>query len=363
MLPQSKSFRVGIGIALILLIIYLASLVSFIFEPISILVQTLFAPIAIAGVFYYLLRPFVNLLSKKIPRALSILITFLALIGLVTGGVLMVGPEIQKQTSSFIDEVPTYIDQGQEMILQLQENEYVQQFQESGENSFQDIVNEVTGNLQNYLTSIGSNLFKVLGAVASVVIVLVIFPFVLFYLLKEGDKAPAFLLKFVPAKQQQEGRRILSDMDTALSSYLQGQILVSLCVGILCLIFYFSIGLEYALVLAIVAMLTNVIPFIGPWIGTFPAVVVALFQSPILALVVIIGVLVIQQIESNLISPQIMGRQLNIHPVTIIFILLVASRFAGLVGLLLAVPSYAVGKVIVSHTYRLIKLKMAKPVD
>ncbi|WP_307728692.1 AI-2E family transporter [Alkalicoccobacillus plakortidis] len=194
-MPQSKSFRVGVGIALILLIIYLASLVSFIFQPIAILVQTLFAPIAIAGVFYYLLRPLVNLLSKKIPRGLSILIVFLALIGLGTGSVLLIGPEIQSQTSSFVDNVPTYIEQGQDMILNLQENEYVQRFQESGQNSFNDIVEKITGNLEGYVTSLGSNIAKVIGAVASVVIVLVIFPFVLFYLLKEGDKAPSFPIK------------------------------------------------------------------------------------------------------------------------------------------------------------------------
>lgn len=87
---QSKFFRVGLGTALVLIIIYLASLVDFIFQPISLLVRTLFAPIAIAGVFYYLMRPLVNLLSKKVPRGLSILIVFLALIGLGTGSVLLV---------------------------------------------------------------------------------------------------------------------------------------------------------------------------------------------------------------------------------------------------------------------------------
>ncbi|MBM0067281.1 AI-2E family transporter [Alkalicoccobacillus gibsonii] len=360
---QSKFFRVGLGIALVLIIIYLASLVDFIFQPISLLIRTLFAPIAIAGVFYYLMRPLVNLLSKKVPRGLSILIVFLALIGLGTGSVLLVGPEIQKQTQSFIDNVPSYINQGQDMLLQLQENEYVQRFQESNENSFNDLVEQFTGNLEGYVSAIGSNIAKIVGAIANVVIVLVIVPFVLFYLLKEGDKAPAFLLKFIPSKQREEARRILSDMDNALSSYLQGQILVSVCVGVLCLILYLSIGIEYALVLAIVAMLTNVIPFIGPWIGTAPAVIVAIFDSPFMVVAVIVGVLIIQQIESNLISPQIMGRQLNIHPVTIIFLLLAASRFAGLLGLLLAVPTYAVGKVVVSHTYRLIKLNRRKPVD
>ncbi|TSB46162.1 AI-2E family transporter [Alkalicoccobacillus porphyridii] len=361
-MPQSKYFKIGLGIALFLLIVYLASLVSFIFQPIAVLFQTLFAPIVIAGVFYYLLRPFVNLLSKKIPRGLSILLVFLLLIGLITTSVLLIGPEIQKQTRSLIDNVPSFVEQGEEMLLTLQENEYVQSFQQSGQHSLDDMIENFSSNIEGYVASIGSNLVKVIGAVASFVIVLVIFPFVLFYLLKEGDKAPAFMLKFLPEKQQHEGRRILGDMDKALSSYLQGQILVSICVGILCLILYLSIGLEYALVLAIIAMLTNVIPFIGPWIGTAPAVIVALFDSPFMVLAVIIGVLVIQQIESNLISPQIMGRQLNVHPVTIIFLLLFASQFAGLVGLLLAVPSYAVGKVIVSHTYRLIKLRRGKPV-
>jgi predicted PurR-regulated permease PerM len=142
-------------------------------------------------------------------------------------------------------------------------------------------------------------------------------------------------------------------MDFALSSYIQGQIIVSICVGILAYIAFLIIGLDYPLVLALVAMFTNVIPFIGPWIGTIPAVIVGLLNSPFMALLVVLAVVVVQQIESNLISPQVMGRKLSIHPLTIIFLLLVAGRFAGLLGLILAVPTYAVGKVLVLHIYRL----------
>lgn len=76
-----------------------------------------------------------------------------------------------------------------------------------------------------------------------------------------------------------------------------------------------------------------------------------------MALLVIIVIVIVQQIESNIISPQVMGKKLSIHPLTIIFLILVAGRFAGLLGLILAVPTYAVGKVIVSHTYRLWKLR------
>lgn len=197
-----------------------------------------------------------------------------------------------------------------------------------------------------------SNITNFIGFVANVVIVLVIIPFVLFYMLKEGEKAPNQALRLLPEKQRKEGQRILKDMDTALSSYIQGQIMVSICVGVLIYIGYLIIGIEYSLVLGLIAMFTNVIPFLGPWIGTAPAVVVALFHSPLMALLVIIVVLVVQQFESSFISPQIMGRKLSIHPLTIVLLLLVASKFAGFLGLLLAVPTYAVGKVIVSHTYR-----------
>ncbi|MED4580769.1 AI-2E family transporter, partial [Bacillus atrophaeus] len=134
-------------------------------------------------------------------------------------------------------------------------------------------------------------------------------------------------------------------------------IIVSCCVGVLVTIGYFIIGLDYPLMLGVVAMVTNVIPFIGPWIGTFPGVVVGLFDSPTTAILVIVVVVIAQQIESQIISPQVMGRKLSIHPLTIIFLLLAVGNFAGIVGMLLAIPGYAVAKVIVSHIWRLVLLR------
>jgi predicted PurR-regulated permease PerM len=164
-------------------------------------------------------------------------------------------------------------------------------------------------------------------------------------------------LRLLPKKQRIEGRKILSDMDSKLSSYIQGQILVSLCVGVLMFAGFLIIGIDYALILALVAMFTNVIPFVGPWIGTVPALIVALIDSPVMVGKVLIVIIVVQQFESNFISPQIMGKKMAIHPLTIILLLIVAGRFAGIIGMLLAVPTYAVCKVVVSHTYRLFKLR------
>ncbi|GAF12985.1 membrane protein YrrI [Bacillus sp. JCM 19045] len=355
---DNKAFRFASWIIVILLIIYLGSLVNFIFRPIAVLFQTLFAPIVIALIIYYLLRPFVNILSKKLHRGLSILIVFLVLIGIATGALLYVGPILQNQIMSFFDNVPRYANTVQSFVEDLQEQPAFQNIVEQMDFSFENISNTITENLEGYLQSAVDSIGSFISAIANFVIVAVIIPFVLFYMLKDGKKAPMMVINQFPAREQEEGNRVLSDLDSALSGYIQGQILVSACVGVLCLIWYLIIGLDYALILALVALFTNVIPFIGPWIGTAPAVVVALFHSPFTALLVIGGVVVIQQIESNVFSPQIMGRQLSVHPLTIIFVLLVASQLAGFVGILLAVPTYAVGKVIVQHTYRLIRIRM-----
>jgi predicted PurR-regulated permease PerM len=352
-MPQTKMFRFGYGIVLLFIIIYLGSLIDWVFTPLVILIQTLFAPIILAGVLFYLFRPFVNMLSMKLPRAIAILILYFGVIGLVTALIILIGPELQKQFFSFTRNMPIFINEIRDMFMSLQENEYISRFQEGENFSLEEITMEFANYLNNFVSRIGHNIANFIGVIANTIIIIIIIPFVLFYMLKEGEKAPNQFLKLLPEKRQNEGREILRAMDFALSSYIQGQIIVSICVGILAYIAFLIIGLDYPLVLALVAMFTNVIPFIGPWIGTIPAVIVGLLNSPFMALLVVLAVVVVQQIESNLISPQVMGRKLSIHPLTIIFLLLVAGRFAGLLGLLLAVPTYAVGKVLVLHIYRL----------
>ncbi|WP_100399689.1 AI-2E family transporter [Bacillus sp. FJAT-44742] len=357
-MPKGKFFTIGYGIIVVFIIIYLGTLIDFIFTPIVVLIQTLFAPIILAGVLYYLGRPVVKVLSRRMPRVAAILLLYLGGAGLISFLIYLIGPELQRQFYSFVNNVPFFINEIRYMIIELQNNEWINNFIEQNEElSIEELTRQAAEYLNDFAGQLGSNLASLFGAIANFLIIIVIIPFILFYMLKEGEKAPNMVLKLLPLKHQQEGRKVLSDMDNALSSYIQGQIIVSFCVGVLVYIGYLIIGLDYSLVLALVAMFTNVIPFIGPWIGTFPGVIVGLLHSPLMALLVIIIVVVVQQIESNVIAPQVMGRKLSIHPLTIILLLLVAGRFAGLIGLLLAVPTYAVGKVIVSHTYRLLKLR------
>ncbi|MBU9711464.1 AI-2E family transporter [Evansella tamaricis] len=355
---NSRFFRFLMGTLLILLIIYLSTKVTFIFRPLVVFFQTLFIPFLIAGVLFYLLRPIVMLLhTKKVPKGISILLIYLGLIGVVTGIILLIGPTLQLQFTNLMDNMPGLMRELQTVLIQFQDNEWVSRFQETENFSIESVIENVTGYLMTTVDFLSSNIARLIGSLINFMLVFIIVPFMLFYLLKDGEKAPNQVLRFFPEKQQVEGRRILKDMDEALGSYIQGQIIVSICVGILMYIAFLIIGIEYSLILALVAMFTNVIPFVGPWIGTIPAVIVALIHSPIMVLWVLIAIVVVQQIESNLIAPQVMGKKLSIHPLTIIILILVGGRFAGFFGLLLAVPFYAVSKVIVSHTYRLLKLR------
>jgi len=132
-------------------------------------------------------------------------------------------------------------------------------------------------------------------------------------------------------------------------------------VGILAYIGFLIIGLEYALILSIFIMITNVVPFLGPFIGSIPAVIIGLLDSPLTMLIVIILIIIVQQIESMLISPQIMGRKLSLSPLAIIVIVLVSGRLGGLLGIILAIPTFTVLKIIVNHIYEYYQLSITDP--
>lgn len=363
-MPQSKAFRFGYAILLIFLIIWAGTKIDFVFRPLVVLVQTLFFPFLLAGVLYYLCRPIVNFLhEKKVPRTLSILLIYLVAVGLFILLFYSVGPVLQRQINSLIQNTPFLIDTIRTKVVELQNNEWMNRFLQNSQFSLNDISDKITKYLSKSVATIGTSVTNFISVITNILMVFVTVPFILYYMLKEGEKAPRMVLRLLQPRQRNNGIKILADMDMALSSYIQGQILVSVCVGILLYIGYLIIGIDYSLLLTVIAMFTNVIPFLGPIIGVIPAIIVAIIDSPFMVVKVLIVMVIAQQIEGNIISPQVMGKKLDIHPLTIISILLVAGSLGGLLGLILAVPVYAVLKVIVLHTYSLIKLRKDQTIE
>jgi predicted PurR-regulated permease PerM len=140
-------------------------------------------------------------------------------------------------------------------------------------------------------------------------------------------------------------------MNKTIQTYISGQLIEVLFVFVMMFIGYLVLGIRYAFLFAIIAGLCNLIPYIGPYLGLAPSFLVTVFTNPVRGLLIILLVLIVQQLDSNLIYPNVIGKSLDIHPLTIIFIIIVGGNLAGLLGIFLGVPFYAIVKNIIIFFY------------
>ncbi len=356
---DSKLFRTGTGILLLFLIIYVGSLISFIFQPLIIAFEALFFSFLISGILFYISFPFVDWLhDRKIPRSASIGIIYLVFIGLLVLLVLSIGPILQHEFARLAENIPEKVAEARELLVMLEELPILEQLIDPEALDFDNLIDRATATVSGAISRIATSVAMILDFTANIFTTIVIVPFLLYYMLKEKNRGliESVVSRFVPQSYAGNINSALGEMNRLLSSYVQGLIIVCVCVGILAYIGFLIIGLEYALILAIFIMITNVVPFLGPFIGAIPAVIVGLLQSPLMMLLVIAIIVVVQQMESLLISPQVMGRKLALSPLAIILVVLVAGRLGGLLGIILAIPIFTVLKIIAAHIYEYFKL-------
>lgn len=345
-------------LALIGLNILIFDKVSFVFKPITVLLKTVLFPILLTGAIYYLLNPLVDWLERKgIPRVYTIVALYLLIVGIITIVIISVVPIVQRQITELIDNFPKYSYEVQLQFESVIGSNFFHQVQEStGFNPTklgETISEQATTILDNAWSGIGG----FLGALKDIILAVVTVPFILFYLLKDGKKLPGFILRYVPVRFRSQTNRVMSEMNGQISSYIRGQIIVSFCIGILLYIGFLIIGMDYSLVLAIIASFTSIVPYLGPAIAITPALIIAIVTSPFMLLKLIIVWTVVQLIEGKFISPQIMGKTLRIHPITIIFVILTAGNLFGVLGIILAVPGYAVLKVVITHLFKWFEMR------
>ncbi|MFC4652528.1 AI-2E family transporter [Lactococcus nasutitermitis] len=340
-------------ILLFLLNVMLLDKVGFLFQPIADFITIVSLPLVLAAVFYYLLNPIVNFLeTKKIPRIVTIIILFLIIAALIVWGLVVAIPNIANGLEKFAASVPHYVDLAQKQINSLLQNPRFAQFRPQLDNVSDSIAKQLIEWSKNFSTSAVNSITDIIGKTTSVLISLVIFPFVLFYLLRDGNRLNGYVSHLLPINWRADVSKMLHEINSQLSNYVRGQVLVAFAVTIMFLIGLPVIGLRYAVALAIVAGFCNLIPFLGFYIALVPAVIVALATGGPFMLVKVLIVFIIEQtIEGRLVSPLVLGKSLAIHPITILFVLLTAGKIFGIWGVLLGIPFYATIKVIVVRIY------------
>ncbi|WP_066194497.1 MULTISPECIES: AI-2E family transporter [Gracilibacillus] len=338
--------------------------ISFIFHPFHIVFSTIFPPVILAFVAYYLLNPIVNLLEKwRIKRVWGIILIILAFSGIITGILFIIIPIIETQIKELVSNFPGYVSTINEGVNRLMSNSIFANYFNEARSWVESNLGELPSRIMSQLGNTMEGVANFASTLTNIIVSLITFPFVLFFLLKDGQRFKNYCLKLFPRKYRKDVTNILHKMDTQVGSYIQGQIFVALCIGLLLYIGYLIIGLDYAIILAGVAAITSVVPYLGPIIAITPAIIISLVTSPWMLLKLGIVWAVVQFAEGHFISPNVMGKTMKVHPLTIMFVLLVAGKLFGIVGVILGIPGYAVGKVLVTFVFRKFKARYNRYFD
>ena len=269
-----------------------------------------------------ILNPIVSWLEKhKIKRALAIVIVYLAIITVVSFSFAGIIPIFIEQTNGFIKAFPSILNN----LRNIELFDSIPLDMTSGLTIF----NNLPGNVTKTAVSIFSNAFSTL-------LIFVI----TYYLLLERINVETYFGRFFGDKGIKKSHEFMTLLENRLGHWVNAQLLLMIMVGILSYIGYTLIGLNYALPLAIIAGLLEVLPNIGPTITAIIASIVGFAISPIVALSALIIGVVVNQVENLFLVPKIMKNNIGLHPVLTIFILIIGAKLGGIGGAVLALPTF-----------------------
>ena len=349
---DNKAITVFLVTLLLGLNIFILSKISFLFFPVIDFLSVVMLPVILSGLLFYLLNPLVDLMEKyKINRVLAISIIFVIIAVLLIIGLAVAIPNLQRQVVIFAQNVPSYLEDADRVIDDLVTKRLPDDFRPQLEQVLANFSTQATAWASNISSKAVNWVSALISGTSQVIVALIIMPFMLFYLLRDGKGLRDYITQFLPNKLREPVGKVLSEVNQQLSNYVRGQITVAVIVAIMFIILFKIIGLRYAVTLGITAGFLNLVPYLGSFLAMIPALVLGLIAGPVMLLKVIIVFIVEQTIEGRFVSPLILGSQLNIHPITILFVLLTSGSMFGIWGVLLGIPIYASAKVVISAIF------------
>ncbi|WP_164848117.1 AI-2E family transporter [Lacticaseibacillus hulanensis] len=330
--------------------VFVCTKISFLFSPISTFLSTIMGPFLIAGFLYYLLQPLVKLLNKLHVqgRAASIM-AFVLLVLILGGGLAYLIPQLVNQVAALVQSFPSFLKKTDTLVREFANSKlaaelHISEILSSVKINQGEAVKFVTTHFSTGATSVGA----IVGHIGNALVNVFMAPLVLFYFMKDGNKLSPNIQRFLPASWRPFTANLLHRMNSTMDSYFTGQFTDMLIVGILSCIGYGISGTPYALIIGITAGIMNMVPYIGPWLGAIPAVAVAATVSWKQVLFAVIVAVAVQQIDNNFVYPNVIGKSMEIHPLTVLVLLLTAGNMFGLLGVILGIPVYAVAKTVLA---------------
>jgi predicted PurR-regulated permease PerM len=339
--------RIGVlSWSVIGIMLLLATVFRFVIYPI----RSIFPPLALAFIVVFLLNPIINRLvtRTRLRRLWATLLVYMIFVGIATTIAVNVVPLIAHQISALLDQLPEYVERATREINRVlgKRSSFRIHVTSSDVVSFIESHRAAVLNFLGHVRAFGESLLRVVVAFLLAMVLS-------FYILVDLPKIRRALINALPLERQQEVLDLGKQVSGALGAFFRGQLLVAVFVGAASAIgLAVFVRLPFAVLVGVVAGIFNLVPLIGPFIGAIPAVFIGLLSgNPNKAWQSMIVLLVVQQIDNHIISPNVMGRTVRLHPLTVILALLGGGTLAGIGGMLIVVPAVAVTKILAAYAW------------
>jgi len=303
-------------------------------------------PLILAVVLSILLNPLVVMLERRGMNRTSAVVLVMVVLALLLGAALnflspVIAREFKALSGLVQNETPaTLLTKIKALLMQ-----HLPWLKNPG------LITQVMDRAEKLLYSLLNQSIQLLPSVIPVAIALVLIPFMTFFLLKDGRRLKKSFIQALPNRYFEMATSLLHKIDCQLGSYIRGQVLVSLCIGALSVTALAILRVPYFFLIGAAAGLANMIPYFGPIVGAIPAIILNVISKGRVgaALPVIAAFLLIRLIDDTLVSPNILGRSLKIHPLLVIIVIFTGGEMFGLMGLLLCIPVTGIIKVTIQE--------------
>lgn len=330
--------------------------------------RSIFLPLLLAFIIAYILDPIADKLTRKyFPRALVSALLVLLLIVIFVLFVIFFMPKLFDELLNFVKSIPDYVEKIKALL-----EPHIRKLHDKYPIEVDQAIKSITAELQKKLPDIAENVTNIFFNTFSNLLTfilgllkLIFIPIFTFFLLKDIDKIRVWVKKHLPFRYKEKIVSLIKEIDVVLGSYLRGQLLICLVVGSYYSISFILIGVPFGLLFGILIGTVNFVPYMGVFVGVIPALLLTLAETGSLSKVLLIFLVYLgQQLWDGMyLTPSILGKKVGLHPVFILLSLMVFGKLFGILGILAAVPSAAILKVILRRwleSYRSSQLELEK---
>ena len=353
-----------ISLCLVVVFMSLMDKIPTVFSWIGAFVKAL-TPLIIGCAFAFLLNPIIKYLKKplikltrkwkkkesdadKLANTLAVILTVILFVGMIIVLLAIILPQLKDSLFTLYEKLPSYFDSAKNWLNGLFKNspdvqETISKYMDNFQSVLGKLINDsLLPNMDSIISWITSGLLGVIGVILDIIIGLIIS----IYILIDKEHLKAKSKKIIYSLTRKEyGNKVLDALEyvnRVFGGFVNGKIIDSIVIGVLTGIFCGLVGMPYAMLVSVIIGVTNIIPFFGPFIGAIPSALLILVESPQMALIFIIFIIVLQQLDANIVQPMVLGDQTGLSGLGVLLAIIVGSNLFGVVGMILAVPLTAI---------------------